>query len=306
MSIIALDYPYTKERYIWKGIPVYPMGASNKKWKKPFLFNRVRKVFEEIHREKPVTILHSFWLNQPTMIAHRLSVQFGIPVVASSQGQEVKPENPYLKHIRSNGIPVVALGAFQEELLLESGIQAFDVISPEVSVIPETGITLDIIGVGNLIPLKNFEYLVELLGALKQKGVSFSAKIVGEGPEFSQLSQRIEILGLSEALELTGLLPHAETLQLIASAKVLVHPSHFEGYGLVIEEALESGTHVMAQPVGAAYENEHVVHLAMHRELDAELLQALLQLPPKARTEPACFDMIRRYNEVYDRLESEI
>src|SRR5581483_10270599 len=58
--------------------------------------------------------------------------------------------------------------------------------------------------------------------------------------------QRLRTLAGSEPVELTGYLSDERLDALIRGAEVLVHPSLYEGFGLVVLEAMARGTPVLA------------------------------------------------------------
>src|SRR5581483_5931022 len=58
--------------------------------------------------------------------------------------------------------------------------------------------------------------------------------------------QRLRTLAGSEPLELTGYLSDERLDALIRGAELLVHPSLYEGFGLVLLEAMARGTPVLA------------------------------------------------------------
>src|SRR4029077_8743208 len=66
--------------------------------------------------------------------------------------------------------------------------------------------------------------------------------IVGDGPDFEAIRERIRELGLQEHVELAGRVDHAELMRRIATATCLLHPSEREGYGMVVVEAVSLGT----------------------------------------------------------------
>jgi glycosyltransferase involved in cell wall biosynthesis len=135
---------------------------------------------------------------------------------------------------------------------------------------------IDVIAVGNLIPLKQFDYYIKLLSKLQQKAAKFV--LIGGGPEEKNIRELIQQYQLEDSIELKGILNHEETLTLIAQSKVLVHPSEFEGFGMVIIEALLHKTAVLSSPVGISYQNESTFDLTFDLDRDALQLARLLDL----------------------------
>lgn len=101
-----------------------------------------------------------------------------------------------------------------------------------------------ILGVGDLRAKKNFGALVRAFVALRREQ-SIPHRLIlagvdsGAGPELRRLAG-------SEPLELTGYVSDDRLDALIQGAEMLVHPSLYEGFGLVLLEAMTRGTPVIA------------------------------------------------------------
>ena len=72
------------------------------------------------------------------------------------------------------------------------------------------------------------------------------AVLIGEGPERMKLQSLITALGLQSNISLTGELSHPEVLQWMQRTKIFLHPSSYEGFGVVCIEALHAGAHVIS------------------------------------------------------------
>jgi len=84
--------------------------------------------------------------------------------------------------------------------------------------------------------------------------------------------------GLQENITLTGELPHHELLQLMQQTKVFLHPSSYEGFGVVCLEALYSGAVVISfvKPMQMDIKNWHIVNTK--EEMTQKTLE-ILQYP---------------------------
>ncbi|MBD5235282.1 MAG: glycosyltransferase family 4 protein [Barnesiella sp.] len=80
--------------------------------------------------------------------------------------------------------------------------------------------------------------IVEIWQQLESKFPDWSVTVVGDGPDFDDLKQRVEASGLNR-LNLTG---YANPLPYYRRSKILLHLSEYEGFGLVILEAMCNGT----------------------------------------------------------------
>lgn len=101
--------------------------------------------------------------------------------------------------------------------------------------------------VGQLINRKQILHLARIF--LTNNGYGFrKLKIIGKGP----LEKSIKDIS-SDNIEFFGRLSNNETLDIITSSKLLILPSLFDGWGVVVNEALLCGTPVIASSnVGAS------------------------------------------------------
>jgi glycosyltransferase involved in cell wall biosynthesis len=105
-------------------------------------------------------------------------------------------------------------------------------------------------GVGQLIPRKGFELLVEALGKLQPRFEDVACVLIGEGPEREHLQALAQRLGVN--LLLTGY--RADPYPAMASFDVAVLPSRAEGMPLVILEAMALGVACIATPAAGTVE----------------------------------------------------
>jgi len=100
------------------------------------------------------------------------------------------------------------------------------------------------ISVGNLKIQKNYPYLIDALSILKKQGFQFKQLIIGEGSQRAFLAKKIHSLGLEKDIYLAGRVD--QPINLIKEADTFILSSKFEGFGLVIVEALAAGTTVVS------------------------------------------------------------
>lgn len=82
-----------------------------------------------------------------------------------------------------------------------------------------------IISVGQLRERKGMIYLVKACGLLRDRGLDFTCKIVGEGPDRVELEAEIEQLGIADRVKLLGALPQEEVLREYERANLFVLPA---------------------------------------------------------------------------------
>ncbi|WP_020524294.1 glycosyltransferase [Catelliglobosispora koreensis] len=108
-----------------------------------------------------------------------------------------------------------------------------------------------IVHVARLVEVKGTALLIKAFERVRKQVRDASMVIVGDGPLRPQLQSLTSELGLSDSIEFTGALPHAETLRVIAQASVFCLPSVTaangaqEGLGLVLLEAAAAGKPVV-------------------------------------------------------------
>ncbi len=107
--------------------------------------------------------------------------------------------------------------------------------------------------VGSLVPRKGQELLVAALARLEDR--AWQCILVGSrtrDPAYAlRVEERIRSEGLEDRIQLTGELGSGELASRYQDAACLVLPSHYEGYGMVITEALARGLPVVATAGGA-------------------------------------------------------
>jgi glycosyltransferase involved in cell wall biosynthesis len=99
---------------------------------------------------------------------------------------------------------------------------------------------LELIFVGGLVPYKACDLAFRAAAPLLRSDLA-RFTVVGDGPERNRLEQLASTLGIEKAVTFCGFLSHAETMQRLGLADVLVFPSVREFGGGVVFEALASG-----------------------------------------------------------------
>lgn len=104
--------------------------------------------------------------------------------------------------------------------------------------------------VGGLIERKGVRWLLEAFAVCRSSDPSLSLTLVGEGELRATLRERAEELGVAEALTFAGALPPEEALGLMRDHDLLVHPSRYETFGVVVLEAIAAGMPVVVTRCG--------------------------------------------------------
>jgi len=255
ISVIAFQYPYHNKNYTWKGINVIPLGGKNGIFKKPFVWSKAFREVVRINNSIPVNVVHSIWLGECALIGNILSKKIGCQHICTLMGQDVKASNKYLKWLKNGDTKFIALSKNQAE-------QFFKLTNKKVYKTIHWGIDsqqisnqerdIDLLGVGSLIPLKNYSLFVKTVEEIVKLIPNLKCKLAGTGPELTKLKTMTEEKGLTNNIEFTGLIDRKEIFKLMQRSKVLVHPSKFEGSGYVFAEALVNGMNIVSFNVGYA------------------------------------------------------
>jgi glycosyltransferase involved in cell wall biosynthesis len=109
--------------------------------------------------------------------------------------------------------------------------------------------TFQVISVGNLTRLKNFDMTIRAFALLCQNVPSARLTIAGKGLLRPSLEQLAQDLGIREKVEFVGQLPRTEVMALMRRSHVFLFPS-YEAAGMVVLEALAQGLPVVCMNYG--------------------------------------------------------
>ncbi|MEM7333421.1 MAG: glycosyltransferase [Chloroflexota bacterium] len=101
-----------------------------------------------------------------------------------------------------------------------------------------------IVSVGRLHPQKGHDILIEAFATVKTAVSNAKLVIVGQGPEQANLSRQITQLNLDDSIDLVGFQDNPYTF--MAQADLFVLASRYEGFGIVLAEALALNMAVIA------------------------------------------------------------
>lgn len=105
---------------------------------------------------------------------------------------------------------------------------------------PEPGAKLNLIFVGGLIPCKACDLGLRAAAPLLRSDLAHFT-VLGDGPERNRLEQLVKSLGIEKAVTFYGWVSHAEVLNRLRSADVMVFPSVRDFGAGVVFEALATG-----------------------------------------------------------------
>ena len=199
----------------------------------PNLLNKLILV-EHCHlREewKKNNFIYKFLQNLSIYILHNLSKQ----IVSVSEGVH---DDLIEKGVKKDKSIVIYNPAFTEPKLSKVDL-------PEEAIPWSQTHGTKIIAVANFKTQKNYPNLIRSMKILKKdKKIDCKLLIVGDGPRRSEIEELILEKNLNNDICLLGY--YSDPLNLINLADIFVLPSDFEGFGLVIVEALSLGKTVVS------------------------------------------------------------
>ncbi len=148
------------------------------------------------------------------------------------------------------------------------------------------GDMVEILFAGRFLPLKHPEYALLLARALKAEGVAFHLTMAGGGELEESLRKQVVRDGLTDAVTFTGYQSPKQVRDLMERADIFLMTSNYlEGWGAVLNEAMNSGCAVVADAaIGAVpFLLRHEKNGMVYRDGDAdEFLHYGLQLAKEA------------------------
>ena len=106
-----------------------------------------------------------------------------------------------------------------------------------------------LLGLGRLVPQKGYAVALRAFASVREGHPEAVLVIAGEGPERAELERLRRELGLGESVHFPG--RAGDVAAWLERAEVLVHPARWEGFGLVLLEAMLASLPVVATRVSA-------------------------------------------------------
>jgi len=217
-----------------------------------------------------ITHVHAQFLNVSTSIAMYASMHAGIPfsVTVHSAGS-YKAQDTVGLHQKLQCAQFLIM-------ISHYNVNYYDAVAPcrEKSYVVRCGMNLEdfafqiptnllrnsnevkpkvkLLGVGRFVAKKGFRYLIETAVILKQRGISFELRIIGNGPLDSELRAQAKQRQLQDYVFFLGPKSTAEVRAAMADADMVIVPSittdngDMEGLPVVIMEAMATGAAVIA------------------------------------------------------------
>lgn len=239
--------PITWQKYPWGRLQVLP-----------FLLVHTLAIS---YYSRTCDLVHAHWtLSAGCAIAGR--PLHHCPVLATLHGSDIfrvtkNPAGAWLTRqvlVRANRIVAVSQALANRVAELGHITQRLHVIPDGVDTARFTPKQLNdredtILFVGSLIERKGVKYLLHAMADVLHSLPQYRLILLGNGPQELCLRTLAEGLGISGHVAFLGFQPQEEVRRWMQKAKLLVLPSLEEGLGVVLLEALASGTPIVASNV---------------------------------------------------------
>jgi glycosyltransferase involved in cell wall biosynthesis len=307
--VIAFQYPFIQKNYFWNEINIYSAGGKGRgKIFRLITWLRVIKYFIKIKYKFNIAGIHSFWLNECAFIGQLLSRIFHIPHIATIMGQDAKRSNKYLQFLYFRGITITSVSKFAADIFEKSinwkttNIIPFGIDSNDFCISNDNR-DIDIIGVGSLIPLKNYNLFVEIICELVMDFSSLKVILIGDGELKHIIEKDIVEKGLSKNIQLIGKIPRSRVLSYMMRSKIFLHTSNYESQGLVFLESLYCGLYIVSFNVGYLPASKKISACSSKTEMLYKIKELLCsEKGYKQETYITIEETVKKYNEIYSKL----
>lgn len=213
------------------------------------------------------------WTHHTTLLlVLTVRVMFGVPlviVVHQVRSQSTRPPAGWVaKHVEPLALGssqlIIAVSRFvgaEVERLLGANDRV--VVAPPGSApiltVPRNQtrqIPLRLLFVGNCVPVKGLDHLIEALALIRDLPVvlDVAGAVDFEPPYYRKLVRQANASGVGERIVFHGAVTPERVERFYLEADIFVLPSLYEGFGIVLAEAMQSGLPIIATRTGAADE----------------------------------------------------
>jgi glycosyltransferase involved in cell wall biosynthesis len=294
--VLSFEYPLTTTPYRWYGTLVHPFNGWKKtKLSKLLAWYSIWRKLDQIRKQNHIVGILSFWCGQCALIGKYYARLHAITHFCWILGQDARKDNRFIRWIRPHGEELIAISDFLvQEFSANHGVHPRHLIPNGVDMSFSFSSILDrdidVLGVGSLIALKQYDLFIRLTGELTKSFPSIKANICGRGPEKEKLQSLIRELNLDNNLVMTDQLEHPQILRLMQRTRVFLHPSSYEGFSTVCLEALAAGAHVISFCKAMDRPIAHW-HIVATQEAMVEKLKRILEDPATEFQAVAPYDM---------------
>jgi glycosyltransferase involved in cell wall biosynthesis len=228
-----------------------------------FLFAKLLRKLRELHRSSPVDVIHAHGALPCGHAAALLSRELNIPFVITVHGLDAFSTNQVKgiagdwshrvsRLIYQSATNVICVSEKVREqvdagtsnhantTVVHNGVDAKLFCPAEVVNASNT-----ILSVGNLIPVKGHASLLRAFSRISEQFPQFVLKIIGEGPELSNLRTLARSLNLAGKVHFLGRQSRRKVAEAMQRCAIFALPSSYEGLGCAYLEAMAAGKPVI-------------------------------------------------------------
>lgn len=229
-----------------------------------FLYIRLLSKVRQLHRERPIDVIHAHGAlpcgHAAALLARLLSIPFvvtvhGLDAFSTNQvkgwaGESCRRISRYV--YRSAARVICVSGHVQEQVRAGASEAQCSIVYNGIDAalfFPSNSLGYlqpTILSVGNLIPTKGHELLIRSFAGLSKRYPMAVCRIVGVGPERKRLEAIAEQSGVGKTVHFLGLLSRSETAEAMRNCTIFALPSNYEALGCVYLEAMAAGKAVIA------------------------------------------------------------
>jgi glycosyltransferase involved in cell wall biosynthesis len=234
----------------------------------PFL---AYKKASELCKKNDYLLINTHFAVPTGPLGVRLSGKFNIPHILSIHGGDIydpsKKSSPHKKwyfkktveHVINSSDYIVA----QSSNTKENALKYYNV-KKDIKIIPlpyhpfefekvsrkDLGLKDELfylVSVGRLVKRKGFDFLIRSMVNIPE---NVHVLIIGEGPEYDSLEHLANQLNVSERIHFLGFVSETEKFQYLENSDIYVLSSVHEGFGIVLQEAMQVGLPIVATDNG--------------------------------------------------------
>ena len=225
------------------------------------IFPKIARAALEMH-ETGVDHVHCHFANHPALAGWLIHRLVGIPYSFTAHGSDLHVDRTMLPTKVREAAFVVTISGDNRTLIestagpsAEGKVEVIHCGVDPAAFAPtdRTGDgPLRIVAVGTLHEVKGQIHLIEACRLLAERGVAFTCRFIGDGPDRDALQARIDECGLGDRVTLVGRMTSDAVATELAASDVLAAPSvpthggKREGIPVVLMEAMASGMPVVA------------------------------------------------------------
>lgn len=249
----------------------YPPGIL-RQYYGHFFYRCVRKSFHELAAAIQPDLVYTPWAYPDGWAAVQLANEIGVPVVVKVHGSDILllNQHPGRKRPTAEAVcgadAVVAvsrdlmkrlsgLGVSEDRIHLNYGGVDRAAFFPGAKTDARRMLGLPthkmiLLFIGNLVAVKDIPNLLQACLLLRQRGLTFELRIIGEGPLRRELATYCRQQGLADTVFFQGTMPQVQLGDWYRAADLFVLSSRSEGVPSVLLEASACGTPYVATSVG--------------------------------------------------------